>query len=63
MPHRLATTYAKLHHDVPLMPPEPSPLTSDNDEYNDALDDDTNESMSEEEEEEEEEDPPSCGLL
>jgi hypothetical protein len=60
MSHRLATIYAKLHHDVPPPPPEPSPPTSNNDEYNDALeDDDTNESMSEEEEE----DPPPCGLL
>jgi hypothetical protein len=60
MPRRLATTYAKLHHDVP--PPEPSPPTSESSGYLDALEDDeTDVSMSSEKEEKES--PPPYGLL
>jgi hypothetical protein len=61
MPHRLAITYAKLHHGVPS-PPEPLPLTSESSGYLDALeDDDIDTSMILEEEEEDP--PPPCGPL
>jgi hypothetical protein len=37
-PRRLATTYGKIHHGVPLPPlPKPSPPTSDDNEYIDAF--------------------------
>jgi hypothetical protein len=59
MPCRLATTYAKPHHDIPSLPPEPSPPTSNDDEYIDASEDD--ESSGEEADEEVE--PPPCASL
>jgi hypothetical protein len=64
MPCCLATTYAKIHHGIPppLPLPEPSPPTSDNNEYINALeDDDIDESITEEEEEEVK--PPPCSPL
>jgi hypothetical protein len=61
MPHRLATTYTKIHHSFP--PLEPSPPTSESSGYLNVLEDnDTDASMSSEEEEEEAP-PPTCGPL
>jgi hypothetical protein len=61
MPHRLATTYAKLHHGIP--PPKPSHPTLESSGYLDALEDDNTDASMSSEEGEEEAPPPPCGLL